>query len=88
MEKKEENKCDEVITHESKYKETELATCDGEQLYLDHKKYSGGFSQWNALSPIKRAKYEAEAKLSVVQCYKECICCQFATSYMCCNSLL
>ena len=33
---------------------------DGEALYMDVKANSLGFSQWSALSPAKRARYEIE----------------------------
>ena len=43
-------------------KEKEKNTSAGEQLYLEEKSCSSGFSQWEALSPIKRARYQAEAE--------------------------
>lgn len=62
MEKTEKDNSDAVKKKEGKDKKTELATGEGEQLYLEVKACTGGFSQWEALSPMKRARYDAEAK--------------------------
>ncbi len=54
---------------DAKNKEKDKNTSAGEQLYLEEKSCSSGFSQWEALSPTKRARYQAEAeKITSILC--------------------
>lgn len=62
MENAEKEKGDEAKQSETKQSETKDNIDEGEMYYLKVKASSNGFSQWEALSPIKRRRYEAEAK--------------------------